>query len=191
MSLEISSVNRYYDPSTDQFINVDPDLARTGQPYAFAGDDPMNQTDPLGLNPANPCSWFGVCHKVHKIVKKLTGVVHRKGYLYTSLELASFVPYTAYYGAYEGLKWTKEPHPLNIAVGIITLPLQPAAIAVEAGGLGGDAELDVLKDAALDNGEGVNDEGFTGPLLGDQTGLGGPNLYLPGIHKDWSVDFEP
>jgi hypothetical protein len=29
---------------------VDPDLAETGQPYAFTGDDPLNATDPLGLS---------------------------------------------------------------------------------------------------------------------------------------------
>ena len=28
---------------------MDPDLAETGQPYAFTGDDPLNATDPLGL----------------------------------------------------------------------------------------------------------------------------------------------
>jgi hypothetical protein len=42
-------VDRYYDPTTDQFLSVDPDLAETGQPYAFTGDDPLNKTDPLGL----------------------------------------------------------------------------------------------------------------------------------------------
>ncbi len=42
-------VGRYYDPSTDQCLSVDPDLMETGQPYAFTGDDPLNATDPLGL----------------------------------------------------------------------------------------------------------------------------------------------
>ena len=42
-------VNRYYDPSTDQFLSVDPAVATTGQPYAFTGDNPLNATDPLGL----------------------------------------------------------------------------------------------------------------------------------------------
>jgi RHS repeat-associated protein len=41
-------INRYYDPTTDQFISVDPLAALTGQPYAFAGDDPVNSSDPLG-----------------------------------------------------------------------------------------------------------------------------------------------
>jgi hypothetical protein len=30
-------------------LTVDPDVAETGQPYAYTGDDPLNATDPLGL----------------------------------------------------------------------------------------------------------------------------------------------
>ena len=44
-------VNRYYDPSTGQFLSVDPDVAQTGQPYAYSTDNPTNWTDPLGLGP--------------------------------------------------------------------------------------------------------------------------------------------
>jgi RHS repeat-associated protein len=43
-------IDRYYDPTTDQFLSVDPDLAETDQAYAFTGDDPLNKTDPLGLS---------------------------------------------------------------------------------------------------------------------------------------------
>jgi RHS repeat-associated protein len=42
-------VNRYYDPATDQFISVDPLVSATGQPFSYAGDDPVNGSDPLGL----------------------------------------------------------------------------------------------------------------------------------------------
>jgi RHS repeat-associated protein len=42
-------INRYYDPSTGQFLSVDPDVAQTGQPYAYDLDDPLNNVDPLGL----------------------------------------------------------------------------------------------------------------------------------------------
>ncbi len=44
-------VTRIYEPANVQFLSVDPDLAETGQPYAFTGDDPLNATDPLGLAP--------------------------------------------------------------------------------------------------------------------------------------------
>jgi len=36
------------DPSTDQFVSVDPDLGTTGQPYTYAGSDPVNGSDPSG-----------------------------------------------------------------------------------------------------------------------------------------------
>jgi RHS repeat-associated protein len=42
------SFNRYYDPTTDQFLSVDPAVATTGQPYAYSGDDPVNESDPTG-----------------------------------------------------------------------------------------------------------------------------------------------
>jgi RHS repeat-associated protein len=48
-------VNRYYDPTTDQFISIDPDVAMTGQPYVFTNDNPLNATDPLG-RVGDPCS---------------------------------------------------------------------------------------------------------------------------------------
>jgi RHS repeat-associated protein len=44
-------INRYYDPSTDQFLSVDPDVATTDQPYVFTNDDPLNAEDPLGCEP--------------------------------------------------------------------------------------------------------------------------------------------
>ena len=54
-------INRYYDPATAQFISLDPLLAQTLQPYAYADGDPVNATDPSGesLPPAggshDPC----------------------------------------------------------------------------------------------------------------------------------------
>jgi hypothetical protein len=43
------SINRYYDPTTDEFLSIDPDVAQTDQPYVFTNDDPLNAEDPLGL----------------------------------------------------------------------------------------------------------------------------------------------
>ena len=42
-------INRYYDPTTDQFLSIDPAVAQTNQPYVFTSDNPLNVTDPLGL----------------------------------------------------------------------------------------------------------------------------------------------
>jgi len=41
--------SRYYDPTTEQFISVDPDVANTDQPYAFTSDNPVNASDPSGM----------------------------------------------------------------------------------------------------------------------------------------------
>ena len=35
-------VNRYYDPSTAQFLAVDPLVGQTGQAFSYANDDPVN-----------------------------------------------------------------------------------------------------------------------------------------------------
>jgi hypothetical protein len=45
-----SIINRYYDPSTDQFLSIDSDVAQTDQPYVFTSDNPLNAEDPLGTN---------------------------------------------------------------------------------------------------------------------------------------------
>ncbi len=39
---------RYYDSSTGQFLTVDPEVATTMEPYAYAQEDPVNTTDPTG-----------------------------------------------------------------------------------------------------------------------------------------------
>jgi RHS repeat-associated protein len=48
-------INRYYDPTTNQFLTLDPLVDLTGQPYSYAADDPANGVDPLGLG-FNPIS---------------------------------------------------------------------------------------------------------------------------------------
>jgi hypothetical protein len=43
-------VARYYDPATGQFLSIDPDVALTDAPFNYAGDDPVNESDPTGLS---------------------------------------------------------------------------------------------------------------------------------------------
>jgi RHS repeat-associated protein len=40
---------RAYDPATAQFLSVDPLRAVSGEPYSYAGDNPLNASDPTGL----------------------------------------------------------------------------------------------------------------------------------------------
>jgi hypothetical protein len=56
-------INRYYDPATGQFVSVDPMVNETNQPYAYAGDDPVNGVDPMGLcNTPGAIGFYpGVC----------------------------------------------------------------------------------------------------------------------------------
>ena len=51
-------INRYYDPVTGQFISVDPLVGSTGNPYAYAADEPSQLTDPRGAFPEY-CNWRG------------------------------------------------------------------------------------------------------------------------------------
>ena len=44
-------IHRYYDPATGQFLSVDPLVTQTGEPYGYAGDNPTNGDDPMGLSP--------------------------------------------------------------------------------------------------------------------------------------------
>ena len=71
-------INRYYDPSTNQFLTIDPDVASTGQPFVFTNDDPLNATDPLGLfclfghvnkKKNSPCRGSAETKAVVKVVK--------------------------------------------------------------------------------------------------------------------------
>ncbi len=45
---------RYDDPSTQQFLTVDPLVAATGQAYNYVGGSPLNGRDPAGLAWASP-----------------------------------------------------------------------------------------------------------------------------------------
>ena len=46
---------RYYDPATTQFLTPDPLTDTTHQPYAYTDNNPLNRTDPTGLQTAG---WF-------------------------------------------------------------------------------------------------------------------------------------
>jgi RHS repeat-associated protein len=56
--------NRVYDPSTAQFLTVDPAVGVTRAPYNYGGDNPVNRRDPDGLSSEGiegvPC-YFPFC----------------------------------------------------------------------------------------------------------------------------------
>ncbi len=46
----LALLHRYYDPTTGQFLSIDPDVGTTHEPYEYAGGDPVNLDDPSGLD---------------------------------------------------------------------------------------------------------------------------------------------
>jgi hypothetical protein len=75
---EVGLVGRYYDPATGQFVNVDPLVDMTGQPYAYTGNDPVNGVHPDGLcnRPSGAFLVSGACYRSVR-VKALVGTRFR------------------------------------------------------------------------------------------------------------------
>lgn len=78
------SINRYYDPTTDQFLSIDPYVQTTDQPYVFTNDDPLNAEDPLGLA-GNQCDSTNAkkqqaCVAAQKAAQKAADKVCPSGY---------------------------------------------------------------------------------------------------------------
>ena len=74
--------NRYYDPATAQFLTRDPLDAATRSAYGYGGNDPLDQSDPLGL-----CSWTSWSCDKQSVVNVAGGTLnaitfgHAKGVL--------------------------------------------------------------------------------------------------------------
>jgi RHS repeat-associated protein len=60
-------VNRYYDPTSGQFVSVDPLLSQTQQPFEYAGDNPVMAVDPNGQ------ATLGVCGGIAGEIELLVG----------------------------------------------------------------------------------------------------------------------
>jgi RHS repeat-associated protein len=61
---------RTYDPATAQFLTVDPLVGETGAPYNYAGDNPLNKTDPTGLIELSPCETRSEYEEKAKRIKR-------------------------------------------------------------------------------------------------------------------------
>jgi RHS repeat-associated protein len=63
-------INRYYDPTTAQFLTVDPAFALTYSPFGYVGNNPTNSIDPLGL-----WGWSSFKHLALGVLTDASGVV--------------------------------------------------------------------------------------------------------------------
>jgi RHS repeat-associated protein len=178
-------VARYYDPATGQFLSVDPAVALTNAPFNYAGDDPLDEVDPLGL------SWLS----------KGLGIVGRGvlGVWRLDVDVPQDLSYAVYWGSYEEIKYVNhlgcEFGPVgSFTAQFITTPDVPA----EALGLGGDVAGNVAKYETIRQ-EGQPDQ----PLLGNETiplthinvgkmlsnALGLPEMTFPGFPVNHVIDF--
>ena len=165
-----SLVERYYDPATGQFLTVDPLVDETGQSYVYAGDDPVNESDPSGLYPGE--------NLVHKALNVLAVPIYAEYYL----------PYEA----------GKAINNVGCSLGAAGCVASHAAILgtpipeLEVVGLSGDVGLDWVKNKTTGNAESIYDEDLYGSVL--PRGWGGPITWLPGISKNACgqihIDFE-
>jgi RHS repeat-associated protein len=160
---------RTYDPATAQFLSVDPIAVITRAPYVYSYDDPLTYTDPLGL-------WPG------------------EGLVRGAIDVIAVGPYTAYYLSYEaGRAINHVGEQLGPGGSVLSHVVAAPLLVPQLEGLTVDGSIDALK-GQLFGGESICDEGVRGsinPLHSFlPSWLQGPNVYLPGIHPDGSVDTE-
>ncbi len=176
---------RSYDPTTAQFLGVDPIARFTLQRYNYALDNPLNYVDPMGLTP----SLSDITGAVGTAASEIGGGIVRAG-----LDIVAVGPYYVYYTSYNAAKQINrlgcnsvfgpaEPVTCSISQNATT-PL----IAPQVAGLEGDVLIDFIK------GESICDEG--GPVHLDPlhsflpSWVPDPTTYGPGIHSNESVDLE-
>jgi RHS repeat-associated protein len=101
---------RDYDPATGAFASVDPALAVTGQPYAYAAGAPTYLTDPSGL-----CTWYNLYCEA---------VLHWRGALQTTAFLAGAAAIMVCTAATDGLC------AVAIEIGGLDVPLGPIVVSM-------------------------------------------------------------
>lgn len=154
-------IDRYYDPATAQFLSIDPDVAETGQPYAYTADDPLNATDPLGLMSVKAALKYLANHKA--VVKYLTK--QRTSALSLWVHAGTIIPKnTAHMPAWGAMVWTAAHHTeLEAGADVV-------GTAITLGGATwAESSMDAAADSAASSG---TDSGTTAMSQMERTGSG-------------------
>jgi hypothetical protein len=77
MQVEESSVHRYYDPASGEFVSDDPAVSLTDQPYSYASDDPLNENDLTGLASGGICGFVPGCGVVTDVQNTVSGATRK------------------------------------------------------------------------------------------------------------------
>ncbi len=196
LDLGESLVGRYYDPATGQFLSVDPLVGLTGQAYAYAGADPVNESDPTGLSaPSNPaCSGSGPIGASQAQLKQLCGAQQQNSQKVAAAELANQGTPCGFssgllgaigsaFGAAGSFIWQHRTGELQI-VGVVAAV---ASVATGVGAIAGISELGLVSGGfgvvsgltdvpACIGGNGLSCVGATTGIVGGVGGLAGAGI---------------
>jgi len=161
--LRATSVGRYYDPNTAQFLSVDPLVNITGSPYSFAGDNPLDGTDPTGLMIAPQCDPTGCFSGSGKFIEANTSSVADGGSAASGAALGGVGGSTS--GAKEGGQAFVDQAAEQIASKTAKQPLEQLSKGIVTFGRGFE-----LFGVALSLTVDVNDHSSVGYILGDVGG---------------------
>ena len=183
-----SAINRYYDPTTDQFLSIDRDVATTDQPYVFTNDDPLNATDPLGNISC------GFCKKILNASETVNRMI---------VDVPQDASYLVYWGSYEAIRGTAKLEndcgSLKAACKTVGRIISAPVVVPEAAGLAGNGLAELAKGETI-----WQDDTPKQPLFGNQPGgkqlsdafddlFGtqiGRNMIFPGFNsRNRSIDF--
>ncbi len=175
---------RYYDPTTAQFVNVDPLVAHTATPYGYALDNPSNFTDPLGMYPLE--DWNKAFNEAAQGIQDVTRSTLKTA-ANTAVKIAAVPPYFDYYLIYRTQSSIGNylPGSWNVAL-----------CNVSNAFLYADEGYDILK-RATGSDETTNDENVNGGISplhvnGIDKKPGDPLYwYLPGVHTGGARDLYP
>ena len=169
---------RHYDPALGRFLQPDPSEQEGTRSYAYAGDDPLDATDPSGLGP------FGTCVPYFESCRLPTGdEARRVGYGVANeaaggLDVVSFGAFSHVAGAVgakvdtNSLDYLAGSLITGVALTALSLGADPAAdavVAVDSANLARNAETAANDARAAENGEGFV---YRGLAKGEDTSTG-------------------